>query len=150
MQIGPVDLNDVIDEVVADLDDQGAREAVQTMGLPVIEADKAQMYLLFLNLVSNALKFADPDRPVSVVVAARSVGDGYRTITVTDNGVGFDPATAPTLFEPFQRGDDRRTEGSGIGLAVCRRIVERHAGTIRADSAVGMGSTFTIRLPVRQ
>ncbi|NND85125.1 MAG: hypothetical protein HKN46_08250 [Acidimicrobiia bacterium] len=149
-RVETVPIKAVVDQVVDDFADRGSRDAVQTTALPTLEADPSQMYLLFANLISNSLKYAHPDRPPQIVVSGHSLGDGLHEITVTDNGMGFDPTVASRLFEPFERGSTGALEGSGIGLAVCRRIVETHGGSIRADSAEGMGSTFTVRLPSRQ
>jgi signal transduction histidine kinase len=116
------------------------------------------MHRLFQNLIGNALKFHRPaERPV---VKVRSVlqapvhgerGPTRCQITVQDNGIGFEEVYRERIFEIFQRLHSRTEyEGSGMGLAICRKIVERHSGCISANSALGHGATFIVTLPVRQ
>jgi signal transduction histidine kinase len=119
--------------------------------LPTIDADPAQMRQLFQNLLSNACKFRRDDVPLVVTVSAAGDGpDGGWTITVADNGLGFEPQHGDRVFIMFQRLNGRQFDGSGIGLAVCRRIVERHHGTIEARGVQGEGASFAIRLPEQQ
>jgi len=150
-----VDLSTVFALVVEDVHDASA---VEVGDLPSIGADEDQMYQLFLNLVSNALKFRS-DSQVPVVQVTGQILNGeavdlpgeWCEIAVSDNGIGFDDHYADRIFGVFQRLNGRNEyEGTGIGLAICRRIVERHGGIITADSVVGEGSTLTIRLPVEQ
>ena len=157
-----VDLSAIVEGVVSDLEiaisEAGAELIVGE--LPTLEADPLQMRQLFQNLLSNALKFRHEDvRPVVRVSAtiernpsARpSVAAEICRITVADNGIGFDDQYVDRIFSPFQRLHNRREyEGTGMGLAICRRIVERHNGTILARSATGKGSTFIIEIPLHQ
>ena len=142
----------VVDDLEASLEASGGR--IEAGPLPVIEADATQMRQLFQNLLSNALKFRSPDRaPVIRVEAEREAGmDGPGWILrFTDNGIGFEPRHAEKVFAPFQRLHGRQEyEGTGIGLAIVRRIVERHRGAIQAEGSPGEGATFVIRLPERQ
>lgn len=116
--------------------------------LPTIEADPAQMRQLFQNLLSNACKFRRPEVALEVTVRAeRSGADDPWTITVTDNGLGFEQLQADGVFTMFRRLHGRQFDGSGIGLAVCRRIVERHHGSIEARGAPDLGASFVMRLP---
>src|SRR5690606_8568372 len=111
--------------------------------LPVIQADSSQLNQLFLNLLSNSLKFRLPDRtPVITIAAAvhqpnimqQAICPDWHVITLTDNGIGFAVEYAEKIFTPFQRLHGRSEyKGTGIGLAVCRRIVERHRGLIYAS-----------------
>ena len=123
--------------------------------LPKIEADPTQMRQLILNLVGNALKFHGDEKPV-VKVYGRSASNGpsqqgLYQIIVEDNGIGFDEKYLDRIFTPFQRLHGRGTyEGTGIGLAICRKIVDRHGGNITARSAPGKGTTFIVTLPVKQ
>jgi len=150
-----VDLSTVLALVVEDVHDASA---VEVGDLPSIEADEDQMYQLFLNLVSNALKFRSDSQAPEVQVTGQILnGEAvdlpgeWCEIAVSDNGIGFDDDYADRIFGVFQRLNGRNEyEGTGIGLAICRRIVERHGGIIRAQSVVGEGSTLTIRLPVEQ
>jgi signal transduction histidine kinase len=97
------------------------------------------------NLISNALKFSGEDEPrVEVSAHAR---EGEWRVGVRDHGVGIDPVEAETIFEPFRRGNAPDAPGNGLGLTTCRRIVERHGGTIGVDSQLGAGSEFWFTLP---
>ncbi len=147
-----VDLNEVIEEVVSNLENQIDRTQgrVEFSKLPMIEADPTQMYQLLQNLINNGLKFNREDHPPVIKVTAGTSDDKCK-LTVKDNGIGFDMQYLDRIFKPFQRLHSRQEyEGSGMGLAICRRIVERHSGEITASSAPGKGSTFIITLPVHQ
>ena len=147
-----VDLNlvarDVATDLEARLEESGGR--LELGDLPTIDADATQMRQVFQNLLGNALKFAAPGRPpiVSVVMVDREPG-GLTSIEIRDNGIGFDPVYAKRIFEPFERLHGRSEyDGTGIGLAICRRIVERHGGTISADAQPGQGASFILSLPI--
>lgn len=162
----PVDLATVAHDVLSDLEVRieqvGAR--IEVGNLPVVDADRTQMRQLLQNLIGNALKFRNPDQSPVVKVSGAllnddGTGDGSQhslgtqmvQITVEDNGIGFDEKYLDRIFAIFQRLHGRATyEGSGVGLAVCRKIVERHGGTITADSAPGRGARFVVTLPMRQ
>ncbi|SPD71975.1 putative Histidine kinase [uncultured Desulfobacterium sp.] len=120
--------------------------------LPLIEADPVQMRQLFQNLFGNALKYHGKHAPVIRVYSVQSPFDGFCEVHVKDNGIGFDEKYLDKIFDPFQRlhGQSSPYSGTGMGLAICRRIVERHGGSITARSLPGEGSTFIVRLPVRQ
>lgn len=148
----PVNLNVVVQSVLKDLEvrieQSGGR--VQVNPLPVIEADPTQMQQLFQNLIVNALKYHG-DRPPVVRIAGAESSAGEILLSIEDNGIGFEEKYAERIFSPFQRLHGRSEyEGSGMGLAICRKIVERHGGTITAHSKPGEGSTFLIKMPVRQ
>ena len=149
----PIDLAKVARDVVADLEttigDAGGR--VEVGALPVIEADELQMRQLLQNLLGNALKYRRPDTPPVVTLSGASHGYRKCIITVTDNGIGFHEEYAEKIFKMFTRLHGRAEyDGSGIGLAICRKIVERHGGTIAATSTAGQGATFAVTLPVTQ
>ena len=151
----PVALAPLVQEVVADLsariEQTGGR--VEVDDLPVIESSPHQMRQLFQNLLGNSLKFHGLEPPVLRVSARPAPApDGERVeIRVSDNGIGFEEKYLDRIFQPFQRLHGRsQYEGTGMGLAICRKIVERHGGTITAKSAPGAGATFIITLPVRQ
>ena len=161
----PVDLGQVAREVVADLEARieqtGGR--VELGLLPTVMADPLQMRQLFQNLLGNALKFHRAGVPPVVRVSGEVTAalppatqavltpEPYCRIAVADNGIGFDPKYGDRIFNVFQRLHGRgQYEGSGVGLAICRKIVERHAGTIAADSVPGEGTTFIVMLPIRQ
>ncbi len=146
-----VDLKQVVDEAAHDLEARVLETGGQVMvgDLPVIEADPVQMRQLFLNLIGNALKFHRPSVPPKVEVRGTNI-DGHCEIRVSDNGIGFDEKYADRIFAMFERLHGRNDyQGTGIGLAICRKIAERHSGEIVASSRPGEGSTFVVTLPVR-
>jgi signal transduction histidine kinase len=119
--------------------------------LPVIEADETQMKQLFQNLIGNALKYREETEAPSIKVYSTSPDDAFCRIFVEDNGIGFDEKYLDRIFAPFQRLHGRGAyEGTGMGLAICRKIVERHGGDITAKSKQGEGSTFILTLPVKR
>jgi two-component system, chemotaxis family, sensor kinase Cph1 len=128
--------------------------------LPTLDTDPNQIRQLFRNLIENALKFRSERKPLIKIFSkivddpGRSgirIGKQHCDIFVGDNGIGFDERYLDRIFTLFQRLHGRSAyEGTGMGLPVCRRIVERHGGSIRAESEPGKGSTFIIRLPVKQ
>jgi PAS domain S-box-containing protein len=149
-----VDLRMLIDEVIRDLDvpihETGA--SVEIRDLPTIQADPSQMRQLFQNILGNALKFHMQDRnPVIKIYGVPCWNDLCRII-VEDNGIGFDEKYLDLIFQPFQRlhGKSSSYKGSGMGLAICRKIVQRHNGMIVAKSRQGEGSTFMVTLPRKQ
>lgn len=158
----PVDLGLVVREVVSDLEARveqtGGR--IEIGDLPTIDADPLQMRQLFQNLIGNALKFHRKDVPPVVRISgtlidrpadSAAVDAPFCQIVVADNGIGFDEKYLDRIFNVFQRLHGRNEyEGTGVGLAVCRRIAERHHGTITAESTPGQGSTFFVTLPVKQ
>jgi light-regulated signal transduction histidine kinase (bacteriophytochrome) len=110
-------------------------------------ADEAQLAQVFQNLIANAIKFRRDEVPPRVHVSAEREGDVW-TFCVTDNGIGVDPAQADHLFQIFQRlHTQEEYPGTGIGLALCKRIVERHGGHIWVESQPGEGSAFCFTLP---
>jgi light-regulated signal transduction histidine kinase (bacteriophytochrome) len=133
---------------------QDKKGKVEVGELPCLEADRSQMIQLFQNLIGNALKFQGNKRPPLIKIYARTVEgakevEAYR-IFVEDNGIGFDEKYLDKVFAPFQRLNGRSEyEGVGMGLAICRKIVERHGGEITAQSEPGKGSTFVVTLPAR-
>ncbi len=150
------DLNRVAREVLSDLEVslEDNRARVEVGSLPTIDADALQMRQLLQNLIGNAVKFHAPDvSPVINISAETLNGDesGTFRLLVADNGIGFDEKYLDRIFTPFQRLHGRgEYEGTGIGLAVCRKIVERHGGTLTAKSKPGEGSTFVATMPLKQ
>ena len=149
-----VDLAEIAREVLGDLEETIAQAgATVTLGeLPRLEADPTQMRQLLQNLLSNALKFHRDDVAPSVNVRATVDPETLRCeLLVEDNGIGFDEKYHDRIFNVFQRLHGRgKYDGTGIGLAICRRIVERHGGSIRARSTPGQGATFIATLPLKQ
>jgi signal transduction histidine kinase len=147
-----VPLDRILAQVLEDLElaihEAGAHITVDD--LPVIAGDGLQLRQLMLNLLGNALKFARPGTVPEVSVRAEVI-DGVAELAIRDNGIGFDSQYAARIFRPFERLHGVVDyPGTGIGLALCRKIVDRHHGTITAESAIGQGSVFTVRLPVEQ
>jgi PAS domain S-box-containing protein len=120
--------------------------------LPVIEADPVQMRQLFQNLFENAIRYRGEETPVIRVYSVRGHSDRFCEIHIKDNGIGFDEQYLDRIFKPFKRlhGQSSPYPGTGMGLAICRRIVERHGGSITARSLPEKGSTFIVKLPIRQ
>lgn len=150
----PVDLGNMAREVVSDLEArlQQSGGFVEIAELPLIEADPVQMRQLFQNLIGNSLKFRKPGEPALVRVAGRvlSGSPDLCELTVSDNGIGFEQEYAERIFQLFERLHGRSDyEGTGMGLAICRKIVERHGGRILAHGTPGQGATFLVRLPLR-
>ncbi len=145
-------LQDVLQDLQPEIDAAGGRVDVEP--IDAVHADVGQMRRLFENLLSNAIKFRREGVPPVVKVRARKEeADGRRAvrIEVADNGIGFEPQYAERIFTPFQRlHAGAAFDGTGIGLAICRRIIERHNGSIFAESTPGSGSTFIVRLPAAE
>lgn len=153
---GKVDMGALVaavsEDLEARLESSGGR--IEAGPLPTIEGDPTQLRQMMQNLLANALKFRHPARPPVVSVSAeptRIDGVAAWCFRVVDNGIGFDMRYADKVFVPFQRLHGRQEyEGTGIGLAIVRRIVERHRGTVVAEGVAGEGATFTVCLPERQ
>jgi light-regulated signal transduction histidine kinase (bacteriophytochrome) len=148
----PVDLGEVASQVLVDLElgieESGARVSIGS--LPTVDADPVQMRQLLQNLLGNALKFRR-EGVVPELEASAEVTDHLAELTIKDNGIGFDAQYATRIFRAFERLNGARSyPGTGMGLALCRKIVERHHGTIQADGELGHGATFTVRLPLEQ
>ena len=158
-------LNQILAEVLTDLEVAIETQHAKVVAgeLPTIDADPLQLRQLFQNLISNALKFHQPGADPLVEISARVVdgadlpgalakpGEGWCEITIRDHGIGFEQKFADQIFVVFQRLHSRAEyEGTGIGLAVCRKITDRHGGLIVAYSMPGQGSSFIVTLPVKQ
>lgn len=140
-------LTNVLSDLQLSMQESGA--IVTYDPLPALEVDKTQMEQLFLNLLSNAIKFRGASTP-TIHISAKQDGDAW-VISIQDNGIGIDMAYAKRLFQIFQRLHTRdEYPGTGIGLAVCKRIVERHGGQIWVESQPGEGSTFSFKIPLRK
>ncbi|MEE8485215.1 MAG: ATP-binding protein [Acidimicrobiia bacterium] len=145
----PVDLGEIARQVIADLEVTiAAAEATVEVGdLPRVEGDPFQLRQLIQNLISNSIKYRSSERPVFVSISGRYDGD-WAEFSVADNGVGFEQEQAERIFGLFERlGEWGSLQGSGMGLAIVQKIVERHAGSISATSAPDQGATFTVRFP---
>ena len=148
-----VDLNEVVKQVIQDLDvtikEKNAK--INVGDLAMIDARKSEIGQLFQNLISNALKFNDKQVPVINISSTIRNNDemSFVQIEVSDNGIGFEEVYRKKIFDIFQRLHGKSSySGSGIGLAICKKIVESHGGKISATGEPGKGSTFTIKLPI--
>jgi len=148
MNLNPANFSEAVEKAVFNL-----RAAVEESGaaithdpLPTIRADQVQISRLFQNLIGNAIKFRGKEAPV-IHISAKRTEDGW-TFFVRDNGIGIDPDNAERIFAVFQRLHTKEEySGTGIGLAICKRIVERHGGRIWVMSEKGKGSTFCFTIP---
>ncbi len=162
MEIRPVDLNNILLMVKSDLEFviEEKHAVIEYSDLPGIDAIESQIHQLFLNLLTNSLKFADKP-PVITIQSSILKGEEinaefplvaeleYTEIIFKDNGIGFEPEEAAKIFNIFMRLNGQRFAGSGIGLALCKRIVENHHGFIKASGEPGIGATFYIYLPLK-
>lgn len=158
------DLEAVVKEIISDLEIRidEKKATIRVGNMPEIDAIPGQIRQMFQNLIGNSLKFSLPDAPPvidieAVLVNERSLDAGpvnegkYCKITVSDNGIGFDEKYKEKIFTIFQRLNNKEEyEGTGIGLAIVKKIVDKHGGLISAQSIPGSGATFTILLPVEQ
>ncbi|MBT5869276.1 MAG: ABC transporter substrate-binding protein [Nitrospinaceae bacterium] len=148
-----VNLNNIVSEVLSDLETQieQAKGTVDVETLPTIQADRFQIRQLFLNLISNAIKFHEEGTPPQVKIKSQLTSNGLWKISFKDKGLGFDTKNAMEILKPFKRLHGiGKYAGSGMGLAICDKIVERHGGQIDIESSPGNGSTFHISLPKNQ
>ena len=143
-----VDCSALVNDVISDLDARikESDTRIETGSLPAIDGYKAELHVLFQNLISNAIKFRDKDRTPVIRISAEKERDRW-LFKVTDNGIGIEKKHLETIFLIFQRLHDKsEIEGNGIGLAHCKKIVELHNGEIRAESIPGEGSTFSFTI----
>jgi PAS domain S-box-containing protein len=145
----PVDTAALVDRVTRSMREQldQAHGRIDANGLPVVDADPVLLEQLLRNLLSNALKFCEADEPVISVDATQS--QGYWEFSVKDNGPGIEARYRERVFEIFNRLHGRSVAGTGIGLAICKRITERHGGRIWVEEAEGGGSDFRFTLSLR-
>jgi signal transduction histidine kinase len=148
-----IDLSKVASYVISDLEPsiEKYKGIIEIDDLPTIQADGSQMYQLFQNLIANSLKFHKVDQIPHIKISTKIIEKDRCRIIFSDDGIGFDEKYLDRIFKPFQRLVSREVyEGTGMGLAICSRIVERHHGNISAKSIPGKGATFIVILPVRQ
>ncbi|KUJ61435.1 hypothetical protein AR687_13450 [Flavobacteriaceae bacterium CRH] len=151
-----VNLNDVIKNIETDLEValQKNNGIISFTNLPTLEGAPVLLYQLFYNLINNSIKFAKTDVPPQITITSETDHDqktNFTRITLADNGIGFEPDYADRIFETFTRLNPKdKYEGTGLGLSLCKKIVERHGGTILAKGKPSEGSTFIINLPLKQ
>jgi two-component system, chemotaxis family, sensor kinase Cph1 len=146
-ELEPVALEQVVDEALLNLTVALAdsRAQIEREKLPIVLGDRAHLVRLVQNLVGNALKFHEPGKPPHVTIGGtRSAGTF--ALSIRDQGIGIDPRHHQRIFEVFKRIHPKRFPGTGIGLAICQRIAERHGGALRVESALGEGATFFVSL----
>lgn len=144
----PVDLDEVVERTTAALADRiaAASAAVRRTSLPAVEGVAALLERMVLELVDNALTFARPGVPPIVELAAERRADRW-SLTIRDNGIGIAPRHHEAVFEPFRQLEPERAPGTGMGLAICRRIAGLHGGCIAIESTPGAGATVIVELP---
>ncbi|MDJ1504235.1 ATP-binding protein [Xanthocytophaga agilis] len=152
----PIDLNEICRHIKTDLEllIQQKNAIINWESLPVIEGAAVLIYQLFYNLINNALKFSSPDRQPVISISSIIEKDNsidFANIRISDNGIGFNQESAEDIFNIFTRLHSKDVyEGTGLGLALCKKIVERHHGHIHASSDNETGATFTVCLPLKQ
>jgi two-component system phosphate regulon sensor histidine kinase PhoR len=152
LKLEPVNLNDLAEEVTTQLSPQAERRRLSlvkelAVGLPPVSADRARVRQVIVNLLHNAIKFTEPGGRITVSTRRE---DDSATVAIADTGRGISSDDLPHVFERFYKGDKVRSgEGTGMGLAIAKHIVEAHGGSIRVESEEGKGSTFSFSLPVR-
>ena len=147
-----IQINDIVQDVLIDLEVAiKAKQAVIHLDtLPEAEVLPFQMRQLFQNLISNALKYSKAGTIPHIEIRCSVFSHESVQITVKDNGIGFKSEYSEKVFQIFQRLVNREAyEGTGIGLALCKKIIENHSGSIKGESEEGTGTTFTIMLPVK-
>jgi signal transduction histidine kinase len=146
------DLNEIINQVKADLKEEinHKNAVIEVSGLTTLSVIPFQMGQLFQNLISNSLKFSFPDKASHISITGSTEGEMFR-ILVKDNGIGFEDIYKDRIFEVFQRLHGKMEyNGTGIGLAIVKKIVENHKGSITATGRLGEGSTFEILIPIHE
>jgi signal transduction histidine kinase len=160
----PTDLNMLVKELLEDFEllISDKKAIILNMGLPLIEVNRGQMRQVFQNIVSNALKFSKEGIPPLIEIKSKCVATKSFTsseqasgpfclLTITDNGIGFDEKYANIIFSLFERLHSKDSfEGTGIGLAITKKIIEKHQGLIQVKSTPGVGTQFMILLPLKQ
>lgn len=140
-------VKEALDNLQFSIEESGATITYES--LPVIKGDSTQLVMVFQNLLGNAIKFHG-SAPPCIHIGAQREGDEW-IFSVRDNGIGLDPQFAERIFVIFQRLHNRSSyPGTGIGLAICKRIIQRHRGRIWVESKAGEGATFYFTLPVKE
>jgi len=150
LNIEKLNMKELMTEVVESYEFQTREAGVKLVvgRLPQCRGDRAQLNQVFSNLIGNALKYLDPERPGIIRISGRKE-DNKTVYTVEDNGVGIAPEHQEAVFQIFQRVDPTATPGEGLGLTIVRRILERHGGKTWLESEPGRGSRFHVALPIR-
>ena len=147
----PVSLQDIIQDVwhLLTIQIEEANAQLDLQCAPIFAGTERLLLRLFLNLVSNAIKYRQPDRPLRITISARDEHNGFVEIAVADNGIGIAAKDAERVFEPLRRLHSKdEIEGAGLGLAICQRIVNAHGGTLHLDTGYRSGACFVVRLRI--
>lgn len=153
LKLEMLDLNEIIEEVSEDLEIRisETKGEIKYPHLPEIKGDYLRIKQLFQNLIGNGLKYHRLDQAPIINIKTQKISPNLCSIEVQDNGIGFDPSQSTRVFQPFTRLETKdKYEGTGIGLAICDKIVKLHNGKIEAFSEPGKGSTFKITLPITE
>ncbi len=146
------DLNELIDDILFNIKDTIRAKNIEVTydSLPQVVADKKELILLFQNIIGNAVKFRKEDKPLKMHIAVKMEEHNHEYLfSVSDNGIGMDPQYAEQIFDIFQRLNSMKEySGTGIGLSICKKIVDQHSGHIWVESELGKGSTFYFTLPM--
>jgi signal transduction histidine kinase len=149
----PVSLTEVARDAASDLEIliKKAKGSVEISDMPTVEADATLMRQLFQNFIGNSMKYRKESEPPSVKIYGR-IEDGTCQVMIEDNGIGFDECYSHKIFKPFERLHGKNTpySGTGMGLAICKKIVNRHGGEITVRSIPEQGTTFCVSLPIEQ
>lgn len=148
IDVAPVSLSQLVEAVVLDLQTalDEANGSVSFDTLPTVHGDRVLLERVVHNLLADSIKFKSPSRKLEVVISAERVGGGHR-VSVLDNGMGVDRRDLERIFKVFQRAHARTTQGTGIGLAICRKAVERHGGRIWAESDGATKTSISFEIP---
>ncbi len=148
-----IDLQERLKEICEDLSHiiVSAKGKINFSNLPEIEGNKTQIDQLFINLITNSMKYKQEDTPPIINIYKGDNVNGFYELFIEDNGIGFDEKFADRIFEPFQRLHNRTEyKGTGLGLTICKKIVDRHNGSISVKSTPKKGTTFIIKFPIKQ
>jgi len=140
-------VNDALENLALAIEESHAEIAREP--LPWVRGDRVQLVRLVQNLVANALKFTEPDQSPRIQIRTTTC-EREVSLSIADAGIGIDPRHHARIFEIFRRIHPKRFAGTGMGLAICQRIAERHGGSIRVESSVGKGSTFVVTLKLEE
>ena len=148
-----INLQERIKEICEELSHTilSAKGKINFSNLPEIEGNKTQIDQLFINLITNSLKYKQEEQTPIINIHQGGNEDGFYELLIEDNGIGFDEKFADKIFDPFQRLHSRSEyKGTGLGLTICKKIVNQHNGTISVKSSPEKGTTFIIKFPTRQ
>lgn len=151
-----VDLNEVMKNIEIDLEIalQKSGGKIAYANLPTLQGAQVLLYQLFYNLINNSIKFAKQVIPLKITLSSKIIVEKdsrFAVITLEDNGIGFEPGHSGRIFETFTRLNSKDSyEGTGLGLSLCKKIVERHGGSITATGSLAKGATFIVKLPLLQ